>query len=776
MRYLLIILFLPFISHANEPEVSITFGNNKITLTPSGKKSQEWIFESSKNLIDWQHAVDLNPVLSGGNSTSKKFTLITTAFFRAQETQGFYDPRCLRVIDLNFEDTQWANQLTESYASGEEIIGSLKYRNEIIEGVGVRYKGNTSYTRSGEKKSINISIDVTDDSADIDGYNTLNLNNAFGDHTILREALYFNTMKKYVASPWAGIAQVNINGENRGIYSNVQQQDGSLIREYFKENNGDRWKAPSGNGSGNGANGGGGRPPGGGGRPPGGGGGRPPGGGGGRPPGGGGAPGGGFASGDKALLYLGENQSTYESLYELKKENSENAWSNLIHATDVLNNTPENQFKDKISEVLAIDNWLWFLALENIFTDDDSYWNKGCDYLIYFEPKSGRLFPIEHDGNEAFRPNQTLLDPFVHQNNANRPVISKLLNVPEFRQRYLSHMRTILREDFNPETMNGRIDHYVEIIQESIEKDPIKDFTMSEFRSAIAELKNLIKSRYDFLISHEEISELGPKIVSVSIPSKAVSFNETTINATILPNNNSGVQAVYLYHTPQGRIDPYFMTEMFDDGNHGDQEANDGIYGASIPGYPSGEKVWYYVEARSANRSNTANFHPSMCESNPLSFRVSSVNSENQSPVIINEFMASNTNTHEDSQGDYDDWIELHNRTENKIDLSGWYLSDNEDNPRKWQFPNGSSINPGAYLVIWADEDEEDSSLEELHTNFKLSSDGEPLSLISSDAEGNLIMDMINFGKQEENISYGRISVEGNDFQKMTPSPGFINQ
>ena len=134
----------------------------------------------------------------------------------------------------------------------------------------------------------------------------------------------------------------------------------------------------------------------------------------------------------------------------------------------------ENQFKDKVSEVLAIDNWLWFLALENIFTDDDSYWNKGCDYLIYFEPKSGRLFPIEHDGNEAFRPNQTLLDPFVHQNNANRPVISKLLNVPEFRQRYLSHMRTILREDFNPETMNGRIDHYVEIIQESIENNKEK--------------------------------------------------------------------------------------------------------------------------------------------------------------------------------------------------------------------------------------------------------------------------------------------------------------
>ena len=775
MKYIPL-LFIPLTTLSIEPEVGIKFEGSSITLTPEGKNNREWIFESSKNLKDWNHMTEMMPVFSGETSSASKNLIDSWKFFRASRTEGFYDPRCLRVIDLKFENGQWQNQLTQSYSSGEEIIGSLEYRNEIFEGVGIRYKGNTSYTRSGEKKSINISIDATAEGADIDGYSTLNLNNAFGDDTLLREALYFNTMKKYVASPWAGIAQLNINGENRGVYSNVQQQDGSLIREYFKENNGDRWKAPSGNGSGNGANGGGGRPPGGGGRPPGGGGGRPPGGGGGRPPGGGGAPGGGFASGDKALLYLGENQSTYESLYELKKENSENAWSNLIHATDVLNNTPENQFKDKVSEVLAIDNWLWFLALENIFTDDDSYWNKGCDYLIYFEPKSGRLFPIEHDGNEAFRSNQPLLDPFVHQNNANRPVISKLLNVPEFRQRYLSHIRTILREDFNPKIMNGRIDHYVEIIQESIEKDPIKDFTMSEFRSAIAELKDLIKSRYDFLISHEEISELGPKIVSVSIPSKAVSFNETTINATILPNNNSGVQAVYLYHTPQGRIDPYFMTEMFDDGNHGDQEANDGIYGASIPGYPSGEKVWYYVEARSANRSNTANFHPSMCESNPLSFRVISVNSENQSPVIINEFMASNTNTHEDSQGDYDDWIELHNRTENKIDLSGWYLSDNKDNLRKWQFPNGSSINPGEYLVIWADEDEEDSSLKELHTNFKLSSDGEHLSLISSDEEGNLIMDMINFGKQEENTSYGRISVQGNDFQKMTPSPGSINQ
>ena len=460
----------------------------------------------------------------------------------------------------------------------------------------------------------------------------------------------------------------------------------------------------------------------------------------------------------------------------MKKENSDNAWSNLIHITDVLNNTPSDQFKDKVSKVLAIDNWLWFLALENVFTDDDSYWNKGCDYLIYFEPESGRLFPIEHDGNEAFRANQTLLDPFIHENNENRPVISKLLSVPEYRQRYLSHIRTILREEFNPEIMNGRIDHYVKIIEESIKDDPIKGFTEQQFRSSIEELKRLIKIRYDFLNSHQEISEVGPQIISTTIPTKPTSFNDTSINVKIKSSGQSEIGDVYLYHTPKGRIDPYTVTQMYDDGNHEDGRANDGIFGASIPGYPSGEKVWYYIEARSTNKSSTASFYPAECESNALSFVVKSTNSEIQSPVIINELMASNSSSYSDSNDENDDWIELHNRSEKEIDISGWYLSDNEDNPRKWSIPENSSIPAGGYLIIWADEDENQNTLEEIHANFKLSSSGEFLSLTSPDKEGNLIMDQIIFGNQEQNISFGRKLPDIDKFEKMTPTPGSANQ
>jgi spore coat protein CotH len=55
----------------------------------------------------------------------------------------------------------------------------------------------------------------------------------------------------------------------------------------------------------------------------------------------------------------------------------------------VLNNTPADQLRDKIEDVFAVDRWLWFLAVENLFVDDDSYWNKGADYAFTSSLRAG---------------------------------------------------------------------------------------------------------------------------------------------------------------------------------------------------------------------------------------------------------------------------------------------------------------------------------------------------------------------------------------------------
>jgi len=131
--------------------------------------------------------------------------------------------------------------------------------------------------------------------------------------------------------------------------------------------------------------------------------------------------------------------------------------------------------------------------------------------------------------------------------------------------------------------------------------------------------------------------------------------------------------------------------------------------------------------------------------------------------VVINEFMASNSITAVDPDGEFDDWIELYNNSDSDIELNGWYLSDEIDMPDKWTFP-AISIAAGEFMIIWADNDEEQG---DIHANFKLSASGEDI--ILSDASLNTI-DHVSFGTQTTDISMGRYPDFAGDFCQMLPS------
>lgn len=118
--------------------------------------------------------------------------------------------------------------------------------------------------------------------------------------------------------------------------------------------------------------------------------------------------------------------------------------------------------------------------------------------------------------------------------------------------------------------------------------------------------------------------------------------------------------------------------------------------------------------------------------------------------VVINELMPVNTTVVSDPDGDFDDWIELYNKSSEAQDLSGWFLSDNEKYISKWQFPPATTIAGKGYLIIWADDE---SSQIGLHASFKLSSLGEELVL--SDRNGNLI-DKVLYPAQTLELSYSR--------------------
>ena len=120
--------------------------------------------------------------------------------------------------------------------------------------------------------------------------------------------------------------------------------------------------------------------------------------------------------------------------------------------------------------------------------------------------------------------------------------------------------------------------------------------------------------------------------------------------------------------------------------------------------------------------------------------------------LYINELLAKNTYSHKDNEGNYSDYIELYNGYDSDINLSGYHLSDSEFNTNKWTFPD-ITIKAKSYLIVYAsglDKCDLDNNI--CHTNFKLSSDGETITL--SD-DGNNIISKISYGSYLNDVSYG---------------------
>src|SRR5512135_1302714 len=88
------------------------------------------------------------------------------------------------------------------------------------------------------------------------------------------------------------------------------------------------------------------------------------------------------------------------------------------------------------------------------------------------------------------------------------------------------------------------------------------------------------------------------------------------------------------------------------------------------------------------------------------------------SPLLITEFMAANSSTLADEDGDYEDWIEIHNPGLTPVNLQDWSLTDSTNDLRRWRFP-ATNLNAGAYLVVFASNKDRRVPGAQLHANFR---------------------------------------------------------
>jgi len=140
--------------------------------------------------------------------------------------------------------------------------------------------------------------------------------------------------------------------------------------------------------------------------------------------------------------------------------------------------------------------------------------------------------------------------------------------------------------------------------------------------------------------------------------------------------------------------------------------------------------------------------------------------------LVINEFMASNDTTIADTSGEFADWVEIYNPSDEAVDLAGMTFSDGDDaSAMPTGFPDITTIPAGGFIFVWFDKDPDEGPL---HINAKLSDGGE--SVILFDTDETTVIDSIDFGEQFTDVSTGRFPDSSDTWDlTVTPTPGAAN-
>src|SRR5207245_11590526 len=138
--------------------------------------------------------------------------------------------------------------------------------------------------------------------------------------------------------------------------------------------------------------------------------------------------------------------------------------------------------------------------------------------------------------------------------------------------------------------------------------------------------------------------------------------------------------------------------------------------------------------------------------------------------------MADNvTSLADPADNDFEDWFEIYNPGDAAADLSGFYLGTSLTNKTQFRIPDGYSIAPHGYLLVWADVETAQNSTNraDLHASFKLSKLGGSIGIFAADGK---VIDFVSFGPQAPDASEGRFPDGSPSIYGLTaPTPRAVN-
>lgn len=665
----------------------------------------------------------------------------TVLLLQISNSQSLFNPEGITLIEITFENANWDQQLDDFYAAdmNERLLATVEINGESFDSVGIRYRGGATYDADQGKNPMNIKLDYIKNH-DYQGTETLILNNGAKDPSFVREVLSHDIANIYMPSPRANYAKVFVNGNYHGLYVNTENVDKDFMALNF---NSDRENtffdcSPDGTIA---------------------------------------PPGAGCTEGlGSSLEYLGASVECYKDYYD-KTSDPVGGWNELVSLTEDIQNSSAT-----IESSINIDRAIWMLAMQNLVVNLESYIGAIPENYYLFKDENDRFNTISTDYNETFGGDAEIeegqgdltlselqnLDPLLRANDDQRPLLKLILQDARYKRQYVAHYRTMLQEMINSGWYATRAQELVNMISSDVMDDPNKLYTEAQFNSNlnstttidyngamidIPGVSELMNQRLTYLSSHPEFVKTPPSITNIgNFPVDVTPNSNHTITAEI-------TDADYVYVGYRSNLNEIFQkAEMFDDGNHNDGTAGDGIYGGDI--FVGLEGAQYYIYAENST-TDVGAFSPERAEEEYY-------NLTTYGDVVINELMASNSTTVADQDGEYEDWVELYNNTSAGINLNGYYLTDNPTNLTKYKFPN-VTIDGNGYIIVWLDGD---TLQQGLHADFKLSASGEELLLINANLQ---VVDKVVFGAQTTDVSYARFPNGTGEFTSRPPTFNMSN-
>ena len=632
--------------------------------------------------------------------------------------QNLYDPAIIQKIEIEFSEPDWDYRLDTAKLGSD---GYLMAKKVIINGldfdsVGVKYKGNSSFDSTYKKCPFNISLDEFKDQS-YSGYKTLKLANCYSDPSMIREVLSYSIVNNYMESPKANFAKVYINGKYIGIYSNVESINKSFCSSRFGSSKGEFFSCspmviPTPQTKSN-------------------------------------------------LKYLeGKDSTSYFNSYELK---SSFGWNSLVTLCDSLSNNPKS-----FSSALNYETVLWMLAVNTALVNLDSYTGVFCQnyYLYRNSEKKWNVIPWDYNMSFGGFPyvgssNTSMgalsieklyqLSPEIHSKDPYWPLINIVTNDATLKRKFYAHLKTIVNEMFVNGSYKQKAEELRNLIKQDVYEDNNKFYSNEQFDNSLSSqvnvgnyevpgIEQLVSSRVTYLQTLPEITQSAPEYTIKPIPAPIVN---AVVNVQIEIKENTSIVNAELY-VRFGQYSSFNRIPMYDDGNHNDNEANDGIYGANFTMADNIAHYYVYCE-----NNNAGAYLPERANKEYFTLKASAEPIA-VGDIVINEFLASNSKGMLNESGEYGDWIELYNNADVAIDISAFTMSDDPAKPSKYTFPQNTLIQSKNFLTIWADEN--DDSEQYIHCNFKLSSAGEYI--ILKDATGQTL-DSIAYGTQQADVSIG---------------------